>query len=230
VPAEEIFMARARLHKRYKKRNPDAGSGGSSSAKPPGLVEVAELAIPGVAGFALSRFVTRVAAVQVAKRAPTLGKHAGGVAAVGTLIAAWLLANKSRWLSQYQLPIVVGAAIAAVQSLLQLYFPTIGWVVSDASAAIDDVATGNAQQQTVTSNGQVRVTAGRGPSGALPSNLSETDEDPNVYEYDDRYESKPQQQPGQPAQPQQQGGGTEDDLIAELEAEAQQTQGLGVFS
>lgn len=217
----------ARKQKRYhkRKRNPDSGGGGSS-ARRPGASEVAEMVLPGAAGFVGSRFLTRIAAVQVAKRAPGFGKHAGAIASVGVLAAAWLLANKWKPLARYQLPIVVGSAIATIQSLLQLYLPRIGWIVSDPMPDLA-VAGGN---QVLIQNGQATM--------QLPGNLQPVDDDPNMYVYDDRYDnqqSQPQQQPQQQQSqaPQGQGSGqtsqSDDDLLAQIEDE-QSTQGLGIFA
>jgi len=126
-------MARSRLNRRYKrkaKRNPAAPS---YRPNPPVWTEIAELAGPGFGGFAASRFLTRAATTQIAKRAPSWGKHAGAAAAIGSFLAAWFLANRWKWLEKYHTPIVVGSAIAAAQSLIQLYLPSIGWIVSDAT-------------------------------------------------------------------------------------------------
>lgn len=163
-------MARSRLHKRYKRRyrrNPD---GGGTRANPPLFQEVAEFIGPGFAGFAATRLLTRVAATQIAKRAPKLGKHAGAAASVGSFLAAYFLAHRWKWLAKYQMPIVVGSGLAALQSLIQLYVPKLGLLVADASPVLA---------------AQTRA-AQLGPN---PDTLQPIDDDPNEYVYDDSFDA-----------------------------------------
>lgn len=160
-----------RIQRRYKskkKKNP----GGSSSPKhnPTTLADIGEFVGPGFAAFAATRFGTRVIATQVGKHKPSLGKHAGAVASVGAFFAAWLLAHRVKWLHKYHTPIVVGAAIAALQSLIQLYIPRLGWMVADATPEI-----GAASTKT---------------DGSIPlEDFEATDEDPDAYTYNDSYDA-----------------------------------------
>jgi hypothetical protein len=163
-------MARSRLHKRYKRRyrrNPD---GGSARSNPPLFQDIAEFIGPGFAGFAATRLLTHVAATQIAKRAPKLGKHAGAAASVGAFLSAWFLANRVKWLAKYQMPLIVGSGLAAAQSLLQLYIPKLGWMVSDASP-------------------QIAAEASARSLGPNPDNLQPIDDDPNEYVYNDSYDA-----------------------------------------
>ena len=163
-------MRRSRLKRRYSKakRNPAPPR---YTPNPPLLTEIAEWVGPGFGGFAASRFVTRVASTQIAKRAPSWGKHAGAVGAVATFLLAWQLANRVKWLEKYHTPLVVGSAIAAIQSLIQLYLPSLGWIVSDASPEL----------------------AAAGQSLAVASapnpNLLATNSDPNEFTYDDQFDA-----------------------------------------
>lgn len=156
-------MARSRLHRRYVK----------AKHNPPLVTDLAEFVLPGFGGFAAARFVTRCAATQVAKRAPSWGRHAGAVAAVGTFGAAWFLAHKWKWLERWHTPIVVGSAIAALQSLIQLYLPMIGWMVSDATP---EIAAGSAAVPSVQDRQLAQM------------RLQPTDEDPNEFVYNDAYD------------------------------------------
>jgi len=158
-------MARSRLHKRY---------GSQPRHNPPLLTDLAEFALPGFAGFAGSRFLTRVAATQVEQRFPTWGKHAGAVASVGAFLASWFLAHKWKWLEKYHTPIVVGSAIATLQSLIQLYLPSMGWMVSDATPELASAAAS-------------QLDASQMPAPHL--NLQPMNVDPNEYTYDDRYDA-----------------------------------------
>lgn len=162
---------RSRLHRRYgkAKRNP----GSAPKANPPLFTDLVEFVGPGFGGFAVGRFVTRVASTQIAQRAPSWGKHAGAAGAVGTFLAAWFLGHKVKWLEKYHTPITVGAAIAAIQSLIQLYLPSLGWVVSDATPEIAAAAT---------------ATQGLAVAPVNP-NLLPTNDDPNEFTYNDSYDA-----------------------------------------
>lgn len=137
---------------------------------PPTVQELAEFIGPGFAAFAATRFGTRVAATQIAKKKPTWGKHAGAIASVGAFLAAWFLAHRLKMLARFHTPIVVGAGIAAIQSLIQLYVPKLGWMVADATPELKQMP---AQQ----------------PTPQLPPNLEYIDEDPTQYTYSDAYDA-----------------------------------------
>ena len=121
---------RRRLHRRYKRNRSE---GGTPRSNPPMAMELVEYIGPGFAGFAATRVLTRLATVQISKRKPSWGKHAGVLASLAAFGAAWWGAHRVKFLGKYAMPITVGAGIAAAQSILQLWLPKIGWVVSDAS-------------------------------------------------------------------------------------------------
>lgn len=205
-------MARSKLHKRYKRRyrrNPDSGG---TRSNPPLMTEVAEFIGPGFAGFAATRLLTYVASTQIAKRAPKMGKHAGAAASVGAFAAAYFLAHRWKWLAKYQMPLIVGSGIAAAQSLLQLYFPKLGWMVSDASPQL----TAQRQQQI----------------GPDPSTLEPIDDDPDEYVYNDSYNAG-RMDATQHAADQAAGGAaaSPDDDLADLDLEdLGQGVGSGIFA
>jgi hypothetical protein len=116
---------------------------------------------------------------QVAQRAPSWGKHAGAVASVGSFLAAWFLAHKWKWLEKWHTPIVVGSAIAAGQSLLQIYAPNLlGWIVSDATPETLAAAAGTAQGALSAPDQQL-----------AQLHLQPTNEDPNEFTYNDSYDA-----------------------------------------
>jgi len=158
-------MARSRLHRRYVK---------NYRPNPPLFTDVAQFVVPGFGGFAATRFLTRIAAVQVARRAPSWGKHAGAVASVSSFLAAWFLAHRWEWLKKHHTPIVVGSAIAAIQSLFQLYLPSVGWMISDASP---ELAASPSAQMAASDQQLARM------------NLAPTDEDPNEFVYNDAFDA-----------------------------------------
>lgn len=202
-------MARSRLHRRYARKNPAA----DPRPNPPLFSELAEFVAPGFAGFAATRFATRIAATQIAKRAPSWGKHAGAGVSVAAFLASWFLAHRLRWLAKYQMPITVGAAIAAMQSLVQLYAPRLGWMVADASPELD--------QAPVTQ----QLTA--------PPELQPVDDDPNEYTYNDSYDagrySHEQRRPQPGAGPARTTDEVDPSELA-IDDAIGQSQNLGVFS
>jgi hypothetical protein len=210
-------MARSSWKRRYGKkkyrRNPDAGGGGGGSG-PPLFAELAEFVGPAFGGFALTRFATRILATQVAKKKPSLGKHAGAIASVGAFLAAWLLAHKWKWLAKYQMPLVVGSGLAALQSLIQLYVPKLGWTVSDATPEL--AGAGMTAQQL----------------SAKQNNLTFLDENPDYYTYNDSFDTgrmgTTQTQANNAATAQD---ATDDDLLADLDLEETAgAQNMGIFS
>jgi len=116
---------------KFRRRHPKKT--GEPKRNPPLGRDVLEYIVPGFAAFAIDRFVTRVAAVQIAKRWPRYAKHAGAIAAIGTFGAAWFGAHRVKFLEKYHHPIVIGSGLAAIQSLIQLYMPKLGWMISDCS-------------------------------------------------------------------------------------------------
>lgn len=211
-------MAR-RFSKRYgRKRRRSSDDSGGLKRNPPLMSDVFEWVGPGFAGFAVGRFGTRVAASLISKHKPSLGRHAGGGAAVLAFLAAWYLAGKWKAISKYQMPLVVGAGIAALQSLIQLYIPKLGWMVAYSTPEITEPA-----QQ------------------ALPEGTEILDDDPNLYTYDDRYEpARPRrrrqanQASSAPATTEQAKVAAEEDLLQDLFTEDDdavgQTVNMGVFT
>lgn len=198
---------RRRLIKRYR-RNPDSPS---STARAMPVGELWGWIGPGFGAFAAARFVTYLATGQIEKRKPAWGKHAGAIAAIGTFVAAWILAHRVKWLKGFAEPIVIGTGIAGAQSLVQLYLPKVGWMLGDPTVASSDAAALDASgiQQ-------------------LPAGFSVVDDDPTAFEYNDAHDpgiyAQPQQAAdGQPAQP------SDTDLFSDLEIDPANQMG-GIFS
>lgn len=166
-------MARKRrMHKRYGRKRRNPGGGGAPKSNPPLLTDLAEFIGPGFAAFAATRFVTRVASVQLAKKRPSWGKHAGAITSIAAFVAAWLGAHRLKWTEKYHTPIVVGSALAALQSIIQLYIPQLGWMLSDATPEINDLKISGTAQRA-----------------ELPADLEYVDdEDPGAYTYNDSYD------------------------------------------
>lgn len=143
-------MPKKKIVKRYKRsfrRNPDEAPLTTQSAEAFMASDLLELVVPGGAAFIATRFATRMATTAIAKKWPKVAKHAGALASVGSFAAAWLVGHKLDLTRRYQEPIIIGAGVAAIQTLLQTYVPNLGWMVSDASA--DVPAARQVQQQQV---------------------------------------------------------------------------------
>lgn len=98
---------------------------------PPLATDVVEYMLPGFAAFVASRVATRMVTSQIARRYPSMVKHTGAIAAVGTFAAAWLGAHRVKALAKYHHPIVIGTALAAAQSLVQIYLPGLSKLIGD---------------------------------------------------------------------------------------------------
>lgn len=203
-------MARSRLHKRYKRkyrRNPSDGP----KANPPLASDIWDWIGPGFAAFAATRFLTRIVAVQVAKRKPSLGKHAGAIASAASFAASWFLANRVKMIAKYQMPLIVGSGIAAAQSLVQLYIPKLGVLVADATpqlAAPKMVAPGIRAED-------LRVI---------------DDEDPDEYVYNDSFDAGRQDATQNAADAAAATSARADDLDdLDLSDIAGSTQNMGIF-
>ena len=185
-------MARKRrLHKRYgRKRSTNSGSS-LLKANPPLFTDVLEFIGPGFASYAATRFLTRVAAVQLAQKKPSWGKHAGAITSIASFAAAWFGAHRVKFLERYHTPMVVGSAIAMLQSLIQLYVPAVGQLLADPTVGTSQIAS-------------LSVAAPQN----LPPGVELLDEDPNEYMYNDSFDNgaaSPQTQTQQ-----------EEDLLADL--------------
>lgn len=166
----------ARRHRRRKfKKNPS-----SPRRNPPIGSDIIHWVVPGFGGFAASRLLTRAAQQIIAKRWPKASKHAGAVSAVAAFLASWFAGHKVKLIEKYHTPITVGAAIAAGQSLLQIYAPNLlGWMVSDASAQIATTTT--AQQAALVAQQQQRQLPG--------DDYEEIDDPAHWYTYNDATDS-----------------------------------------
>lgn len=181
------------------------------------MSEIGEFVLPGFGAFAATRFLTRTATTQIESRKPTWGKHAGALASVGSFLAAWLLAHRVKWLAKYQTPLVVGSALAALQSLIQLYVPQLGWVVSDASP---ELAAGS------------DATSAAVAASTLPAGMTVVDDDPNLYVYDNQYDGGRYAQPASgkpnPSATAQASNDQYNDLA--VDDANQSAQNMGIFS
>ena len=95
--------------------------------------ELGETVAYGFGGFAAGRFTTRVFATQAAKRWPTYAKHAGVIGGVAAFLAAVFLAKRWKQTAAHAETLQLGTGLALAQTVVQTYFPALGWVVADCS-------------------------------------------------------------------------------------------------
>lgn len=147
----------ARAHSRAKSAKRILKNAAAPTANPPLFTDMVEFIIPGFAGYAGTRFVSRIARGMVERRFPKLSKHAGPLASLAAFGASWFLVHRVQKVAKYHTPVTVGAAIAALQTIVQTYIPKYGWIVSDYQPQLPPSA-GKTTQQTAEPSAQ----------GALP--------------------------------------------------------------
>lgn len=123
---------------------------------PPLGEDLVEHVVPGFAGYGGTRLLARIIYGVIIKRKPSLAKHAAAGAAVASAAAVWFLAHRWKKIERYHTPIVVGSAIAAIQTLVQTYLGKYGWIVSD-YAAQDAVVPMPATQTPTGLSGSTRI-------------------------------------------------------------------------
>lgn len=94
-----------------------------SKTNPPPVKDLVEFVVPGFAGYAGTRMISRIVHGAMTQRFPRWAKHASVLSTGLTAGAAWLLMDKIDRAKEYQTPVVVGASIAAIQTMTQAYLP-----------------------------------------------------------------------------------------------------------
>lgn len=164
-----------------KRRRKSYKSNPAPKANPAPFVELLEWILPGFGGFAATKFLTRLAAQQIAKRWPKYAAHGGAIATIGTFLSSWFLAHKVKFLAKYQMQLSIGSGLATAQSLIQLYAPNkLGWIVGDPNQAIAEGSTDLARQAS--------ALAAQNAQPQLPDHLEEVNDDPRWYTYNDAYD------------------------------------------
>ncbi len=210
-------MARRRLQKRYNNRR-NRSSGEPAYRRNPGeLMEIVGTVLPGFGGFAATQLLTRMATVQTARRKPSWAKHVGALVSVGSVALSWWGAPKVKQLEKHSTAITIGAAIAAMKSIIQLYIPKLGWMLGDPTPEAADMAIPATQQQQI---------------AATVSKLTPIDDDPAFYTFDDKYDAGLYaNQTGAPS-PAPSSAATkaakEDQILADLNLD--DSSNLGIFS
>jgi hypothetical protein len=102
-----------------------------AKSNPPPMKDLAEFVVPGFAGYAGTRLASRIIHGVVLKKAPRLAKHASVLSTLASAAGAWFLVHRVARIKESHTPVVVGASIAAIQTVVQAYLPKYGWMVSD---------------------------------------------------------------------------------------------------
>jgi hypothetical protein len=223
---------RAKFRKKYKKNNgklPGLPKGGrppgvpwSTAKKNPSpandlLYEV----LPAGGGFVVTKVVARIAYGVAEKRRSKWAKHIGVLASLGTFGILWAAAHRVKQIAEYHTPIVVGSAIAALQTVVQTYIPQYGWLIGHPSET--DQAPAN------------QVAAGDSMDYDNLLNPAADDD----YTYDEQMEAPPQpaaqngnrRRPRQGTPAQQAAKSSNDDLEDLLnDITDEQGEGAGIFS
>jgi hypothetical protein len=111
-----------------KKRAKRNNSVVQAKANPPPMQDLVEFVVPGFAGYAGTRVVSRIVKGVVSKKYPRFAKHAAVLSTIGAAAGAWLMVHRIERIKEYHTPVVVGSSIAAI---VQAYLPKYGWLVSD---------------------------------------------------------------------------------------------------
>ncbi len=196
--------------RRRRKRTRDSVSWSRAKSNPAGGATAVLMDVgAGFGAFAATRFLTRMATMATASKKPTLARHAGALASLAAFAAAYFGASRIKALAKYETPILLGTAVAALQTVVQTYIPMLAWLVSDVPAGLPA--------------GQVNQQLATGDAGVL--------DDPSWYTTGDAYDNGRWREvlPGQMetaaplprrAAATPQAAAQVDDLLADLDAEA----------
>lgn len=103
-------------------------------ANPPLAVDLVSFVAPLFASFVATKTLTRGVPKFAVKyvKSPTLQKHLPVVTSAAVFAAAYYGAPRVSKLEAYHTPIVIGSAVAFVQTALHTYLPALRWLISDA--------------------------------------------------------------------------------------------------
>jgi hypothetical protein len=99
------------------------------------MKDLMDFILPGFAGYGATKLVARIAYVQLAKKFPNASKHLAAGSTIASFLAAYYLVHRIKKFEKYHTPIVVGSAIAALQTLVTTYIPKYGWMLEAPAAA-----------------------------------------------------------------------------------------------
>ena len=104
--------------------------------KNPGKLEATAYSLAaGVAGYAVSKFASRLAYAQTIKRFPKVANHAKALTPVAAAFGVHFGSKYWSKSAEYTEEITIGASVAAVQAIVQTYLPKFAWLISDVQAS-----------------------------------------------------------------------------------------------
>jgi hypothetical protein len=89
------------------------------------------LILPGIVAYTGTRVAGRVGYALGKRRSQRAARHLAPWTSVAVAMAAVIAAGKWDKLKNYEVGILVGASIGAIQSLLSAYIPSLAWIVGD---------------------------------------------------------------------------------------------------
>src|SRR5690606_33247983 len=111
----------------------------------------------GFAGYTVNRLVSRIGYSQASARSARAGKHTAAAASVLGAIGAYLVAGRWERLRAHRESVLIGAGIAALQTLVQAYAPAkYAWLVCDYHEAASAKAMSKTPTSQSSSSAEVR--------------------------------------------------------------------------
>lgn len=126
-----------------------------------GLSSILESAGLAFGSYAVTRFVSRVAFVQLSPKYPKLAPHLHTLSSLASTVATYYAAQHIEALKPYDEELVIGSVIASAQSVVQHYLPKFGWIVSDVAADPGLSVVGRGRRRGVAAGGPVTRVGGR---------------------------------------------------------------------
>jgi len=127
----KLTGAVAARKKKKKKRSSAPRKNAALIANPPFWQDAYEDIVPGMLAYTGTRLAGRIGYRMARKKSVGLAKHVGPWTSVAIAALGWWAVHKIDWAKKYHTPVVVGAAVAALQGLVQTYLPQYGWILND---------------------------------------------------------------------------------------------------
>lgn len=122
-------MAKKSKVARYRSKRKNAPAKASVTGN---LADFGVRAGAGFAGYAANRFLSRAVYTMMLKKFPGVSKHVAVASSLGGAFGVGILGEKWDRISEYKDEVMLGAAIAAIQTTAQAYLPPrFNWLISD---------------------------------------------------------------------------------------------------
>lgn len=154
-------------------------------SNPPLAVDLVSFVAPLFASFVATKTLTRGVPKFAVKyvKSPTLQKHLPVLTSAAVFATAYYGAPRVAKLEAYHTPIVIGSAVAFVQTALHTYLPALRWLISD---VVQPAAALGASPQRVVKARKQRVIVSEEPvDWGGNSNTATSDPTPTLPDEDD---------------------------------------------